>query len=391
MTMIIAGAGLSGLSCALALADAGHEVELHEAAPQAGGRCRSWFDARMEAVIDNGTHLIAGGNHQVWSYLRRIGSEQSLEPLPAALPMMDLQTGRRWTASALPLLPTILAALPRLACNDQTTVVQALGRSARYRDFWHPLALAVLNTDPDLAQAKLLRRVLARTLWRGGSASRLYQAKAGLSPSFIDPAITALQKMGVQIRFGHPLRAVTRNSDGKAHELRFDDETRRLSRHDRLILALPLAAARRLLPGLPELPHSAIANLCFKLTVAQAYQFSPRPLGLIGGMAQWVFIRDNILSITLSAAPQITEQSVGALWRDVCRAYGLSMKMPEYRLIQEKRATLLHIPETEQLRRSPQLNENIFLCGDVTSTSLPCTIEGAIQSGRQSAALMTVR
>ncbi|MBC6417064.1 MAG: FAD-dependent oxidoreductase, partial [Rhodospirillales bacterium] len=40
----VVGAGLAGLSAALRLAERGYAVQLYEAAPQAGGRCRSYFD-----------------------------------------------------------------------------------------------------------------------------------------------------------------------------------------------------------------------------------------------------------------------------------------------------------------------------------------------------------
>ncbi len=43
-TIHVLGAGLAGLSAALRLAKAGRHVVVHEAAKQAGGRCRSYFD-----------------------------------------------------------------------------------------------------------------------------------------------------------------------------------------------------------------------------------------------------------------------------------------------------------------------------------------------------------
>jgi len=386
MTIIIAGAGLAGLSCALALADAGHDVELHEAAPVAGGRCRSWFDESLGVVIDNGSHLLAGGNSMAWDYLRRIGSQDSLEPLPAALSMMDLQSGQRWQTEALPLLPTILAALPRLAAPDGKTVEQALGQSGHYRNFWHPLALAALNTPPQLAQARLLRAVLVRTLWRGAKASRLYQPKTSLSASFIEPALAALGKAGVAIHLSHPLRRIIRQA-GRIEELIFNDQTRRLSRHDRLVLALPPWAARRLVPTLPELQSSPIANLHFKLVVSQAKRLHDLPLGLVGGLAQWLFLRGNILSITLSAQDLETEQSIGEVWRDAAIALGLQDKTPPCRLIRERRATIFHDGATEARRPASDACAPIILAGDWTATGLPCSIEGAILSGRKAAAL----
>ena len=66
------------MSAAVALAEKGTRVVLFEAAGQAGGRCRSYFDATLGAVIDNGNHLVLSGNRAVQSYLRAIGAEDAL-------------------------------------------------------------------------------------------------------------------------------------------------------------------------------------------------------------------------------------------------------------------------------------------------------------------------
>ena len=60
-TVHIIGAGISGLSAAVRLANANYKVHLHEATQQAGGRCRSYFDAATNLTIDNGNHLLALG------------------------------------------------------------------------------------------------------------------------------------------------------------------------------------------------------------------------------------------------------------------------------------------------------------------------------------------
>ena len=61
-TVHIIGAGISGLSAAVRLANASFKVHVHEATQQAGGRCRSYFDAATNLTIDNGNHLLLSGN-----------------------------------------------------------------------------------------------------------------------------------------------------------------------------------------------------------------------------------------------------------------------------------------------------------------------------------------
>src|SRR6201999_2810395 len=95
-TVHIIGAGISGLSAAVRLANAGCKVPVHDATQQAGGRCRSYFDAATNLTIDNGNHLLLSGNRHALAYARLIGAEAGLVgPSSAQFPFVDLATGKR--------------------------------------------------------------------------------------------------------------------------------------------------------------------------------------------------------------------------------------------------------------------------------------------------------
>jgi hypothetical protein len=390
MTIHIVGAGLAGLSCALAAADSGHRVVLHEGARQAGGRCRSWREPTLDRVIDNGTHMVVGGNEAVFSFLRRIGTEDSLRPGPGAFPMLDLASGERWLASPMRLIATILAASWRLGGRKDGTIGAALGASRHYRGFWDPLALAIMNTPSDQASALVFRRVLARTLWRGNRASRPFLARHGLSESFVTPALAALEKMGVAVKLNHPLRALARDGQAAA-SLAFDDETIALRPEDQVVLALPWLVARGFVAEIPDMPASPIINGHFRLA-------GPPPdlpggvLGLLGGTGQWLFVKDGVISLTVSGAGALIdlegEELARLLWRDAARALNLTDAPLASRVIKEKRATLFHTPKVEGLRPASRIGRNLLLAGDWTATGLPCTLEGALVSGRTAASLI---
>ena len=91
-TVHIIGAGISGLSAAVRLANANFKVHVHEATQQAGGRCRSYFDAATNLTIDNGNHLLLSGNRHALAYARSIGTEAGLVgPKRAQFPFVDLE------------------------------------------------------------------------------------------------------------------------------------------------------------------------------------------------------------------------------------------------------------------------------------------------------------
>jgi uncharacterized protein with NAD-binding domain and iron-sulfur cluster len=114
-------------------------------------------------------------------------------------------------------------------------------------------------------------------------------------------------------------------------------------------------------------------------------------LGLVGGQSQWLIVRDDVASVTISAADALLDQSAEAIaravWQEVRQALGLDDGgPPAYRIVKEKRATFRQTPA--QVRRRPPCAtpwRNLFLAGDWTDTGLPATIEGSVRSGHTAA------
>jgi len=391
MTVHIVGAGLAGLSCALAAVDSGHRVVVHEGARQAGGRSRSWPEPTLKRIIDNGTHMVVGANHAVFDYLKRIGSEDSLMPGPTAFPMLDLRSGRVWTATPLRLLGSVLASMWQMPKTRDAPISAALGRSRNYRRFWDPLALAVMNTPADEASSLVFRRVLTRTLWRSQKASQPWLVKEGLSESFIAPALAELEKAGATVSLNDPLRSLERDG-ARVTRLVFDSETIDLAPDDRVVLATPWVVARGFLPELPDLPASPIVNVHFRMEEPPTPPNELGFLGLLGGTGEWMFVRGDVISVTISGAAKVIDlagEDIAALvWQDVARALSIETPPVATRVIKEKRATLFHTPEVEALRPAPRFGDNLILAGDWTATGLPCTLEGALVSGAVAASLL---
>ena len=402
-TVHVVGAGLAGLAAAVELAARGRRVQLYEAGRLAGGRCRSYLDAELGCRIDNGNHLLLAGNRAALGYLERIGALDTLEgPRDAAFPFIDAGTGQRWivrpnrgvlpwwtfsTKRRVPETRAIdyLAALALWHADPSATVAEVLAPERRlFHCLWEPLAVAALNTSVERASAGLFWRILVETLGRGGRACCPLVPRDGLSETFVDPALARLRAQGAEIRFGARLRALSLGADHVA-ELLFDTGSIGLGRGDSLILAVPAVAAARLVPALtvPD-AYSPIVNAHFLCAVPRG---SPPFVGVIGGAAEWVFRKREVLSVTVSAADRMVDRPATELrellWCDVAAAYRLSAHpIPPARIVKERRATFLASPE--QVRRRPPSRTqwaNLLLAGDYVDTGLPATIEGAIRSG----------
>jgi squalene-associated FAD-dependent desaturase len=406
----VIGAGLAGLSAALTLARAGRAVTVHEAAPQAGGRCRSYLDDKLGCVIDNGGHVIMGANRAAFAYLDAIGGRGAMvEVAPAAYPFLDLASGETWSVrpNAGPLPWWVLAKSRRVPGTRVRDYVQALGilragpddvvarylrpGSELYRRLWDPLATAVMNADPREAAALPMAQMIRETFFAGEAACRPWVARAGLSQAFVDPALAALAAHGATVRTEHRLQRIAFDA-ARATTLTFGDETIALDADDAVVVAVAHAVAPTLLPGIAAPDDArAIVNAHFRLDCAAVLPGGLPLLGLVGGTAQWLIVHDDIVSVTVSAAGALADQPndtvTALLWRDVARAMGLPEDRPApSRLIKEKRATFAQTPAQIARRPGPRTQwRNVALAGDWTATGLPVTIESAIRSGAAAA------
>jgi hypothetical protein len=152
--------------------------------------------------------------------------------------------------------------------------------------------------------------------------------------------------------------------------------------------------AKSLVPELttPD-AFESILNIHFRMTAEAA---GPGLIGLVGGTAEWVFVKPDHVSVTISAANRMVNRTAeaiaGAVWPDVCTALGVGGEMPPYRVVKERRATFAATAAQERLRPGTRTGlANLVLAGDWTATGLPATIEGAIRSGRSAAEALRAR
>jgi squalene-associated FAD-dependent desaturase len=405
----VIGAGLAGLSAAVRLAERGAEVTVIEASAQAGGRCRSYYDAVLEMTLDNGNHLVLSGNHATFDYLRTIGAEARLVgPDEATLDFHDLRDGESWTIRPNPsaLAWWILSPERRVRgtkAADYLALLSLLApeRSKRIDEtircegvLWdrllEPFLLSALNTEAKSASAALAGAVIRESLARGGKAYCPRVAHPTLSAAFIDPALEYLAAHGGTVRFGQPIRSLRFEGERVVALGGAEGETA-VGAGDAVVVATPPWISQGLVPGLtvPD-EFNAIVNGHFRFA-------SPKPLapivGVIGGAAQWIFAFPDRLSVTVSGADDMADQNREELarrfWRDIAAVHDLPDTLPPWRIVKERRATFAATPAQDARRPSAATPwRNLALAGDWTATGLPATIEGAIRSGRTAAAVI---
>lgn len=436
-TVHVVGAGLSGLSAAVRLVEAGAAVRLYEGAGQAGGRCRSYHDKKLDRRIDNGNHLLLSGNASALGLLRALGAEDGLvSPVDAggeaAFPFIDLATGERWKVrmntgpipwwAAVPsrrIPNTRLAnyaggAALALAGPGETVAGAIRARGPIWRRFWEPITWAVVNETPERASARLLWAVFRETFLRGAAKSRPLVAREGLGPAFVDPALRWLADHGTVPEFGRRLRRVEAR-DGRISALDFGDETAvPVQEGDAVVIATPATKLPDLLRDVaPRLTApgegGAILNAHFLLHASDAERLEARAaaggaamdfLGLLSATTHWIFRRGDVVSLTISAADALgamgrsDEQLIETLWSETRAAIDLpqTARYAEVRLVKEKRATADQSPDGVAKRPSQETElANLFLAGDAVDTGLPATIEASIRSGEQAARLVRAR
>ncbi|MEM9169208.1 MAG: hydroxysqualene dehydroxylase HpnE [Pseudomonadota bacterium] len=416
----IIGAGLSGLAAAVKLVDAGRPVTVYESAGQAGGRCRSFYDRTLDRTIDNGNHLIMSGNKTALRFLETVGAGDAMTgPRFAAYPFVDIKSGARWTVrineGPIPfwifderwrvpgskVADYVKAARIALAGPDETVADVVDEANILYKAFWEPLTLAVLNTTPALGQARLLWSVIRETFALGGQASRPLAAKEGLGPAFVDPAVKHIEAKGGRVQLNARVRDVAFD-DGRATALHFVDDDVAVGPNDDVVIAVPPSRLRQFMPDVdPPADDASILNVHYRTParVDVAPLMGAPFIGMLSSDAQWAFVRDDVVSLTVSASHAIgmdevpNAQVVDDLWAETRVALNLGETPYEaVRVIRERRATPDQSPAAVKKRLQPETAfANVTLAGDHTDTGVPATIEGSLRSGERAAGIVMRR
>ena len=436
--LTIIGAGWSGLACAVAATQAGWQVELFEAANEAGGRARSLDQSFAGVPLDNGQHILLGAYRDTLQLMRTVGVNPDEVLLRSPL---DLRTadglGFKLPHGFYPLEKFFVA----LSAAFKLIIGVAFAKGWSAQDKWRlmqacwrwqlagftcnatwsvsllceasqltprvvqgliePLCLSALNMPLQSASAAVFLRVLRDAMLSGVGSSDLLIPKTDLGALFPQACLEWLRQRGAQVHLGSRFT----QEDVAQWLARSDEALSTKVVKGALVLACPAWEAARLTQTVAPawsakataLSHTAIATVYLQCHDA-GFKGLGRPMVALqmnqSAPAQFVFDRGalcqqpGLLAAVVSASEGEREQIAIQVQKQVSEQFGLK-QLSVVQTVVEKRATFACLPNTFEgphhvgVKPDASVATNIFACGDYVRGPYPATLEGAVRSGQQ--------
>jgi zeta-carotene desaturase len=436
--VVVVGAGLAGLSAAVALARAGADVTLMERRPFVGGRAYSYLHPALDEVVDS-QHVLLGCCTNLIDLCKQADLEDKirwydrqtfLEPATATrgVKASTIELGRlpaplMYTGSFLK--PSMLSPLDKLAVAralmgfrhgeagaDSESAAQWYRRTGQtqgaIRHFWEPILLATLNDSAENCSMKYAGKVFYELFLKTSAGGRLGIPTIPLS-EFYDSVALHFESLGGHLQQRASVDRLQPLSDGRWSVSAGEHTVEARN----VILALPFEQTERLLAPLAA-GNPAAAALSERIShfvhspfisILLWYDRQITDLDhawLLDTTIQWFFHKSKIrryapdrgsyveLVIAGSKAElplnraQILEPALAELQRffpDAGKA-----RLLKSGILKEARATFSVTPGLDAFRPEQRTElRGLYLAGDWTATGWPSTMEGAARSGRLAA------
>jgi squalene-associated FAD-dependent desaturase len=429
---IVIGGGLSGLACAVALADRGQRVTVLECADRLGGRAGSWEAPGTGDIVDIGPHVVHSEYRNMLALLERLGTSRLIcwqpdpvlsiaskpmlhlrhGPLPPpfslmmsmskapGLSMADLMSMSRLSMRVLSFGEEEIDVLDRISADE---FLRREGVSEGMIDWWWRFAAMVVTNVPleRCSAASMMRIHCQLSSYRG---LQFGFARVGLAELYAAQATQLIEAAGGRVLTGTRASALT--GEHRADGVRLADGTELRAPH--IVCALPPQALAPLLPdrwragdefdmlGAIEASPYVSCYLWFdrKIDMPRFVSHLCTPKRLNYDYYDLTQIRqgwEGRNTVTASniiyshrAKGMSDDEIVAATVRE------LAEFAPEAARAKVVQADVHHIPMAipcpvvgfERLRpRSRTHVDGLYLAGDWTSTHMPCSMESAVKSG----------
>jgi squalene-associated FAD-dependent desaturase len=428
MKVAIIGAGWAGCAAAVEATWLGHHATVFEAARTAGGRARR-LDVEVNGqtiALDNGQHILIGAYSQTLRLMADMGVNipQTLHRMPLTLQfpngnglklpslpapldaLVGIALARGWSwGDKLSLLTTAAQwHINKFQCAPHQSVADLCSNiSLRVMaSLIEPLCVSALNTPTDRASGQVFLRVLKDSLFAPEGGSNLLLPKADLSALLPDAALAWVTGNGGHVQLGCRVNSIS-PQEKCWHPT--DATGAGLGEFDSVILACPPLEAARLARSTAE-PCTAWLDSAEGLqyeAIATVYAHAPdahlaQPMLALPSSsqqpAQFVFDRGQLggpaglLAFVVSASQQSSAELAVQVTAQAADQLGLH-HMQVLQTVVDKRATFACTPGLQ--RPVAQVAPGLLACGDYIDGPYPATLEGAVRSGLQAAALLERR
>lgn len=431
--VIVIGGGISGLSCAVALCDAGIPVRVFEGSETFGGRAQSVADATTGTTVDIGPHVLTSEHRNMLALMERLGTGDRvvwqrekfitliddgraiamrmyrfpapLHFLPNFFRVPKLSVADIWSARRVLLHVIRMNETGVLHLDDVNAekILRDMGVSEAFIDwFWRTVSMTIMNVPLERCSAGSLLRFLG--MMAGRSDFQFGFPATPLAGLFVPQSLDVLAAAGSDVRRAAAVRTIC--IDGNAVTgVVLDDGARIRARC--CVAAVPPAALSRLLPagiaqqaGLPDLPAfqpsmyvSTYLWFSRKLTRERFWARIWSARNLNYDFYDLSNIRTDNIDGSLIASNIIFSERVAGCDDDAL-IDGTLRELAEY-LPEATRKNLVHArvhriamailaprPGFERSRPATRTSVNgLFLAGDWIQTALPESMESAVRAG----------
>jgi zeta-carotene desaturase len=291
MRVAIVGAGLAGLSTAVDLVDAGHEVEIFESRPFVGGKVGSWVD-KDGNHIEMGLHVFFNNYRNLFALMQRVGAYDALLPkehvhtfinrggdigtldfrFPIGAPFNGLKafftTGQLSVVDKLqnaialgtsPVVPGLVSyegAMKWIRALDRISFADWFrshgGSQNSLKRMWDPIALALGFIDTERISARCMLTIFIMFATKT-DASRLNMLAGSPHEYLHKPILDYIQARGAKIHTRRQTRRILFEGEGDATRVTglaiAQGESEEIVTADAYLAACDVPGIQRLLPA----------------------------------------------------------------------------------------------------------------------------------------------